>query len=563
MLFRQRLQRLSERPLYLWLALWLVIALLYLPAWKAGFQQDFQGWLQLYRDSTFAQMLNREGIPVHSFYQLTQLQLYIITKLFGTHFILWFLLFTALHALNGATLYRLARCVMEDFAVANAPWIALSGTLLVLLNPSMTEVVVWKAAYHYLIAVQAILRMLLWARHYILHKQARWIWYSLMLLAALVFTLELWYTIPVLVALMALAYRRAGLITKDHFRVSLFRLTLPQFGIFIAYLLAYRFVYHDWFAHTAFSSPGDDSVFLVASRLWGYEWHLLGFGRFFPHRIRQWFYWRTGYLEGGCIAIAAVLILAEWAWRSFPEWNGNMRAMALFAAWSVIALLPILHYLPADLFVIANDRYLYLTAFFQWMFVAMLLEYVFRRSGRLRQIIYGCVLLLCISLTAFLVREWRRSAKIFWAVQDKFVWKDAPVVLILNMPSLYNGAGIIRGADTSELPDHLRVFNKGIVRGRVYDVSSYNMLHPWDGAHVIVQDSTHLHVILNQWGSWWQLFGRGATDRSTPLFDLHLIDEGHHYLLTLKKNLPGMVILYQQGLEWRVVDMSKIGQEQW
>src|ERR1043165_245398 len=151
---RHSIERIRERPLYLWLFLWVAVGLVYLPAWKAGYQQDFQGWLELYYDYSFWGMLNRDMPSVHSFYQLTQLQLYVLTKLFGVHPIPWFLLFTGLHALNGTLIFRLCRAVMEDLEVTQASWIALTGTLLVLFNPSMTEVVLWKASYHYLIAVQ-------------------------------------------------------------------------------------------------------------------------------------------------------------------------------------------------------------------------------------------------------------------------------------------------------------------------------------------------------------------------------------------------------------------------
>jgi hypothetical protein len=562
MSLREKLQRIQERPYLLWLLLWLAVMLLYAPAWKGGFQQDFQGWLQLYHNSTFWGMLNREGIPVHSFYQVTQLQLYVLTRLFGTHPIPWFLLFTALHALNGALLYRLAQTVLSDFQFANARWAAMAGTLLVLFNPSMTEVVIWKAAYHYLIAVQGILWILLWARNYLLDCGAKWIWRSVLLLIILAFTLELWYTIPALVGLMIVAYYRAGIIGKEQFRNSLTELFLPLTAVLLVHLLCYRLVYGTWFAHTAFTSPGDDSLLYVAARLWGYEWHLLGFGRFFPHELRELIYKKTGYTKGGLFAIGLIAILAEWSWRSYPRWKAGMRAIVLFAGWSLISIVIILHYLPADLFVVSNDRYLYLTAFFQWMLVAIAMAAVFHNVW-LRRVAFVAVLLVCLGFTAYLIREWRRSTKVFWSMHDKFAWKDAPLVLILNMPSMYNGIGIIRGSDTSELPAHLYNSGRDVPKGQVRDISSYNMNHPWDGAHVVVEDSTHLHVTLSQWGSWWQLNGLGALDRSNALFDLHFIDPGHDYRLTLKQRPPGMVILYQQGLEWRVVDMNKIGVEQW
>lgn len=555
-------QRIAARPLYLWALLWAAVTALYLPVWKGGFQQDFQGWLQLYHDSAFADVINRSGIPVHSFYQLTQLQLYGLTKLFGVHPVPWFLLFTALHALNGVLLYRLCRAVFSDLHITAASWIAAVGTLLVLFNPSMTEVVLWKAAYHYLIAIQGVLWSLLWARQYLLTGAMKWALRCMLLLMALAFTLEIWYTIPALVLLLATAYWRASIISGDRLRAATARLIAPLLVVFALHLITYRITYGTWLAHTAYTSAGDDSPFLVAGRIWSYEWHLLGFGRFFPGSIRHAFYEKIGSYWGGALVIGILLVLAEVAWRRFPKSKPELCAAALLGAWSLVGLAIILHFIPPDIQLVGNDRYLYLTAFFQWMLVALVVASAFRRSHKVRNAIAGLLLLVCLGFTAKLIMEWRRSTKIFWAVQDKFVWKDAPLVLILNMPATYNGIGIIRGSDTSELTNHLRVFGKGALKGRIYDVSSYNMQHPWDGATVVVQDSIHLHVTLNQWGSWWQQAGLGAVDRSNALFDLHFTDPGHDYELTLKGRPPGMVILYQQGEEWRKVDMNQIGVEQ-
>lgn len=556
-------RKLSERPFYLWLILWLGVSLLYLPAWKGGFQQDFQGWLELYYDHSFWEMLNRSTAGIHSFYQVTQLQLYAWTWLFGLHPVPWFLLFTALHALNGVQLFRLCRSVLNDFGFHSAELAASGSVLLVLFNPSMTEVVLWKACYHYLIALQAILWMLMWMRACLLSGAVKWIWRSLILFVALLFTLELWYIIPALSAVMAFAYWRAGLISGPRLRSSFLRLILPLLSFFGVYLLAYKICYHTWIAHGVQIHVEHTPLLRVLAHAWTYEWHLLGFGRFFSHPTRQWFYDLTGNTFAGGIFLILIAGFAAWAVLRYPRWGAGARAATLFTAWALISLAIILPYPPPDLFRVCNDRALYCTAFFQWPLVALLLASLFRKRPRLRNAVFAALLLLCVGFTAQLIWDWRQGTKVFWAIQNKFLWKDAPVVLILNMPSTYNGVGIIRGADSSELPAHIHIYRRDTVKGRVYDVSSYNMQHAYDGAHVIVEDSTHLHIVLNQWGSWWQLKGLGALDRSNEIFDLHFIDGGHDYRLTLKHRPPGMVILYQQGREWRVVDMNKIGQEQW
>lgn len=547
----------------LWIIFWVAVTLLYLPAWKGGFQQDFQGWLQIYQELPFWKILNRQFAAVNSFYHLTQLELYVLTWLFDVRPLPWFLLFTALHALNGTMLYRLCRKVMEDFGLAHAGWIAMGGTLLGLFNPAMTEVVLWKACFHYLVGLQAILWMLLWARKYLLTGRAAYAWRSAILFAALTFTLEIWYTIPWLILTMAVAYYRSGLVQKAALRRTLTGMFLPQIVMFLAHLVAYRIVYGIWLAHTSSVTPENNTLLKMGGRIWSYEFVLLFQGRFFPREFRLGVFEYLGGNAGGAIAIAAIAGFAVLAYVRFPRWGARSRVAALLVGWSLISLIIVLRYAPPEILLVSNDRYLYFTAFFQYMLVAVGFAALLRHRPRWRTPALAALLLVLTGFTAVLVMHWRHATKTFWAVQDKFVWKDAPLVLLLNMPCNYNGIGIINSGPPSDLPDHLRVFHKGQPRGKVYDVSGYNMQHPWDGAHVTVIDSTHLKVTLNQWGSWWWYRGFGATDYSNEYYDLHFTDPSHEYILTLKQIVPGMVILYQQGLEWRVVNMQQTRGEQW
>ncbi len=557
------LKKISGRPFWLWIVLWLGVSALYLPAWKGGFQQDFHGLLQLYYDHSFLEMLNRSTSGIHSFYQLTQLQLFLLVWLLGTNPLPWFLLFSGLHALNGLQLFRFCRSLFSDFQLKHATWIAAAGSLLVMFNPAMTEVVLWKACYHYLIAVQAILWFLIWTRAYLQDGRQAWLWRSLLLYVLLIFTLELWYTIPILLLLLSLVYWRAGLIAWERCREALLRLVLPMLLLFALYLLTYRIIYGVWVAHGIPHHSAGASFLQIVAHAWGNEWHLLGFGRFYPHPLRQWFYEHTGTASGGIVFLLLALGFPVLAWIRFPRWSRPAQAATFLVAGSLVSLAIILPYSLPELMRVNNDRILYYTAFFQWPLLALGIAWLFTKKNGLRNLVFGVVLLCCMSFTFRLIWDWRQSTKVFWAIQKKFIWKDAPVVLILNMPSTYNGVGIILGSDSSDLPAHLHIFEHINPKGKVYDVSSYNMQQPGDGAHVIVEDSNHLHVVLNQWGSWWQQQGLGGEDRSNELFDLHFIDPGHDYRLTLKQHPKGMVILYQQGREWRVVDMSKIGEEQW
>ena len=47
------------------------------------------------------------------------------------------------------------------------------------------------------------------------------------------------------------------------------------------------------------------------------------------------------------------------------------------------------------------------------------------------------------------------------------------------------------------------------------------------------------------------------------MYRVHFTGDAREYILTLKQHPPGMVILYEQGMQWRVVDMGKMNGDQW
>src|SRR5687767_13283273 len=96
------------------LILWVVVAILHAPAWRAGFVTDAVDWLHDARTLPFKDYLNRPHSTIHSLYQFTQLITYCIYKLFGTARLPWHLLMISVQALNGFLLYRLFRRLFVD-----------------------------------------------------------------------------------------------------------------------------------------------------------------------------------------------------------------------------------------------------------------------------------------------------------------------------------------------------------------------------------------------------------------------------------------------------------------
>ncbi len=558
---RSRPEALSRKPLQAWLLFLLPSLLLYIPAWKAGFQQDFHGWLQMYYDLSLPDILDRKGAGIRSLYQVTQLQLSFWTFLFGTRQWAWFLLFGCLHALNGTLLFRLSARVLEDFRVPRGAALALWGSVLFLVHPAMSEVVVWKACYHYHVAMLVCLLVLGWSRSYLQTGRSRYAWSANLLLLLATTTLELWWVFPWMALALGIAYRRSRLIAADRLAAFLKTMFLPMLLIFGAYLLAYRARYGIWMAHGAYENTGGSEIARQTGRLWSYESHLWLGLRLWPGNLRRAVYAFAS--NDWSWALALVLLLAGgiWLWARMRRPGSGAGPLAVYTAWSALGLATVLHFAPDELFLVSNDRYLYFTGAFQCIAVVLLLARIFRRPRVFNPVI---VLLLAAALanTIYYVRCWRKAAKVFYGIQYNYRWENAPLVLLLNIPCTYRGVGIIPANQQEELGEHLRTFYKRKPASKIVDVAAYNMEDDFNGAHVRMVDSMNLKVTLNQWGTWWMFNGRGLPEYENDYYVLKSDGDGLSYNLQLKRRIPGMVLLYSQGDQWREVDLSKKG-EQW
>jgi hypothetical protein len=554
-------ETLSGKPLRAGLLFLLLSVVLYIPAWKAGFQQDFQGWLLMYYDNSLPDILDRKGAGVRSLYQLTQLQLYFWTAVFGTRQWLWAILFISLHATNGSLMFRLSTRILDDFKVKNAALLGILGTVLFLIHPGMSEVVVWKACYHYHIAMLLCLLILGWSRSYLRTGQSRYAWYATLLLLLGTTTLELWWVFPWMALALAIVYRRSAVIDGARFAAFLTRIFLPMLLIFGLYLLAYHARYGIWMAHGAYENTGGSEIARQTGRIWSYESHIWLGARLWPGKARNLIYAFASNGWGWLFALILLPALACWLWSRMRRAGSMAGPFGIFVAWAVLGLATVLHFAPDELFLISNDRYLYFTGAFQCVAVVLLLARIFRKA-RVFNAVVALVLVAALANTVYYVICWRRAGKVFYGIQYNYKWDNAPVTLLLNIPCIYRGIGIIHANPNEELGEHMRTIYKHKPASKIVDVAAYNMEDIFNGAHVIAIDSTHLKVTLNQWGTWWWFNGRGLLEYENEYYRVRPQSDGLSYDLELKKRVPGMVILFSQGDQWREVDMSTRA-EQW
>ena len=101
------------------------------------------------------------------------------------------------------------------------------------------------------------------------------------------------------------------------------------------------------------------------------------------------------------------------------------------------------------------------------------------------------------------------------------------------------------------------------LHNKVYDVQSYNMLDAGDGAHITVINDSVIKVTLNEWGTWWWYEGHGGYSYQNEDYKLDMRDPGHWFDVTLKHPASQYLLLYQQGDQWREVNMNKKNDDQY
>lgn len=541
--------------------LWLCTAFLYLPAWKAGFMADFLGLFPQADNFTFSEFLNRKGTRVQSLYQVTQLQLYIFIRLWGTHFIPWFLLVTGLHSLNAALAFRFFKNLFEDFRLTNARLVALAGCLLFLVNPNITEITVWKGGYHYLTGVLMQLLILIWCRRFLINGEKRSAWLAAALFAVSSFTLEIFYVTPFLVLFLLTGYYLKSLIPKILFRKGLKYLLLPQVVLFAVHLIIFKLVYGHWIPHygnTASFSLETDEILPRAGK---YLYYIIFMGGFHPQdfRMQAYEFLSRPYI---CIPIClAMALFPFWVLWKFRKLEKSVQLAGFLAGATACCLALVMPIFFEPLFSVSNSRFTYQPGLFIYMLLALMFFNIFKNQKLLTGI-FSCYLLLCLILAEKKIFEWRKAAKVQYGILRTFGWQDTGPVLLLNLPAYYRDIRVVPASPYNEFNQQLHIFGYDTIRAKLYEVSSYNMQNLWDGAHVTVLDSMSLKITLNQWGTWWMYNNLGAANYETDWYKVEMTDPGHEYLLKLKSKPENLSVLFLQDIYWRKVDFSKPG-EQW
>ena len=152
---------------------------------------------------------------------------------------------------------------------------------------------------------------------------------------------------------------------------------------------------------------------------------------------------------------------------------------------------------------------------------------------------------------------WKRSAYIVNRLTHEIPDPANRTIILLNLPENMNGILMVGSQPESVWKLIYNLNNEKQINNPVYDVASYNMLTPDDGAHVKVLNDSTLSVTLNQWGTWWWYRYRGGISYENDAYKLNMKDVGHSYELTIRKAPSEYLLLYSVGDKWKQVDWNK------
>ncbi len=538
----------------LYLFFFLLIVLFYWDTRDAGFVTDFLGWQHNFDNNSFWQILHPAKTGIKSFYHLTHLQMYVLSSLFGTWGLPWFLIFAALFALNGLFVFLLFDKLFTLFDLKNGSEISFIAVLCFLLSPFQAEVMVWRASFHYFTAFAMMLGYLLLLLKYLQKADIRYVIGANLMLACSVFALEFFYFTPFLSAILILFWR-LNAAQIPNLKKTLISFVLIPLSILCLYFVAYKLTYGKWVAHYGIDAHKN---ILSPESFATYAKYIvkhLFFIRYLPNTEKVAFF---GYFDKPLVSWTG-LILALTAGISglvfFKKMTIKSRFIYFnFVFYSLLIAPVITFYFVAGMYN-ENDRYGYMASPFLFMGVTLAL------SGLKKPIFRGLMaIFICFNLF-FLIKTtqlWFQSERVMTHLMKNYRWWDSDEVLSLNSPDSFEGMYLFRIWDSdSGIPEALEAFTHRKVNFTVFDVQRYNMLTGSDGVHVRVNTPDSLTVSFNQFGTWWWR----ESNYETPQYIVR--DGVGNYTLKLKPTTKKRAIIFQVGWDWKEVDLTKIGTEQW
>lgn len=536
-----------KSPLFILLLFWGITLAAYYPTAGAGFVTDTLGWFASY------QKYGWKGIAFafgdHSLHYVYHFFGFLLYKIFGWNSYGWYAAFTLLHASVGALGYFLIIRLLSAVNISYGTGIAFNSSMLFLLSPYQTEVLVWYACSHYLLcSILVLLAMHSFLNYLEEQKPQNLLWFYTCFMLS-VFTLEISFCFPLFVgAFIALAPHSIIGLQK---RVKLSALFVaPAIAMVVVYFLLSKFLKGNTAGHYGTAVHFNLSPALLAGNFSKYCLKLWGLSQFYAHSLRMQFYnfFEKPFFLYIFISLSTSILAMLVAMKS--KLNDSLRLLLLFFAGFIFALAPVVNLYFTSIIRIEGDRFSYLPSLFAYATLTFAAFAIFRKAAYPVLAIYLLINVYCLQKN---IGAWHNNREVSLSLQDDFKWNDAPHIDILNLPDNFDGAYMFRGLP----PDNFFAKTIDLKYGKQLEqkcelILQYNMNFTTDSFTVEKVDENTLQLKFAQYGAWWWLGGIGAGNYETDNYAVN-IDEWGTAIISFKKKTPGTVYLYQCGTHWKQV----------
>jgi hypothetical protein len=555
--FNQQLS--AKKNALIFSGLWLLTFLLYLPAAKAGWVYDSEGWLYNIKNLKFWNYINNSQSGIPSLYQFTQLTTYIFYKLFKANPYAWHTLMVTMHATNCFLLFIISNRLFQDSKIKSGCSISLAGVALYTVCPHVSEVIVWESAFHYLQGFLLIFSILYLVQLFHHRQHNKYAWLAAITYFCSTYSLEIFYLTPWFVLTLALYYRYALGYDQALFKNVVRSFFMPLLCLFAFHIVVLLMVYGANFAHIGGNVLQPFTSYICKPPR--YIFHILFLGRYFPLEVRRQVYLAVGSNAGLIVFYNIFILVGCYIVSHFTRMTIKARACVLFLAWIIIAQAIIMPLAFPDMQLVYYDRYTYFLTPFVYMLLALLVSYISIKY--VCTAIIGVYVLANVYFTTKVNMLWKQSSYIVNRLLKDFPDPGDKTVILLNLPQNLSGVPMIYANKEGEFNMMYQLFTNKNVPNKIYDAVAYNMLTKDDGAHVWVHNDSLIKVTLNQWGTWWWYQDHGAVSYENEDYKLDMKDMGHWYDLKLKHPASQYLILFNQGDQWKIVNMNKRGEDQY
>lgn len=534
-----------EKPMRLELIVFflfpILVFLLYWPTRHAGLVTDFIGLMERLDGASAWGIWDCFGFP--ALQQFLNAVIFIVYTLFGAEPIYWFVLHGLLHTVNGWLVFIFLSKYLEFHQINGVGFIAFFSSLLWLISPFQSEVLVWKVCLNYLMSTGMIVSVLIFSHKWLQQQKTSTLLATWAILLLGLFTFENVLVTPLIILVLFGPTTRAYQIP---FRKYFLQFFLPQLGFVGLRFLGSYLLLSSWAGHY-----GD-----------GVHLRFLGLSQFaIPLKYGAKFTFLTRYLEGNweqqiisffdkqaiIIASMMLVILVSILFLVFRKVPKKITITYFFVLAFAISLIPVSNLHFNTLMYVANDRYGYAASIFWFTALVLFFQWL---PNILRWVAVTGLIVVNMYFLHHTNAYWQKAQVAYDQLLDTFRWHEAPEVILLALPDNYKGIPMFQdhSGEQKAFANALKYLRGHELKGISREIAQYNVSQTNDGVTVNQPGPNTLNVAFNQNGNWWWRLGLGATNYDRPHHKFENL--GDRYRLTFKASISEATFIFPANGKW-------------